>query len=226
MSADDLPFIPLQVNTSQRLPLVLLLDGSGSMENSGAIVELNASLKVLAEELKKDLIAAQRVQLLVVRFGGDDEVDVLTEWVDAIDFTPPVLAANGRTPLGKATSVALAKLEEQKSRYRSMAIPYYRPWVFLITDGEPTDEAWSRAAAQCRAAEQEKKLLFFGIGVGADANLAKLSEFSSRAPVKLQGLKFRELFMWMGSSAGSASQSALGSTVQLAPPADWMEVPT
>lgn len=223
MTETGIPDVALRDNQSQRLPCVLLLDGSGSMSGA-AIQELNSGLQLLSEEIKKDDIASQRVQLLVIRFGGDDEVDVLTDWSDAMSFEAPRIEADGRTPMGLAVQVALSKLEEQKERYRSHGIPYNRPWVFLLTDGEPTDDGWQGAASECRAAEQAGKLIFFGIGVGAAADLQKLAQFSTRTPQRLQGLKFKELFEWLSRSASTASKAAQGSNVQLAPPTEWMQV--
>jgi uncharacterized protein YegL len=217
-----LPDVALRDNTSQRLPLVLLLDASGSMADSGAIDELNAGVRLLEEELKRDDVASQRVQLMVIRFGGDAEI--LSDWTDAMSFSAPELTASGLTPMGDAVRLGLAKLEEQKARYRSNGIAYNRPWMFVITDGGPTDDGWAQAAAQCKAAEQADRLIFFGIGVGSAANLTKLADFSTRKPVRLQGLKFRELFQWVSSSVKSASKQAPGSNVQLAPPSDWMQV--
>jgi uncharacterized protein YegL len=139
-------------------------------------------------------------------------------------FEPPSIQANGRTPMGLAVRVALTKLDEQKARYRNHGIAYNRPWLFLLTDGEPTDEYWEQAASECRAQEQAAKLIFFGIGVGPAADVGKLARFSTRTPQRLQGLKFRELFLWLSRSATSASKAAQGSNVQLAPPSDWMQV--
>ena len=127
--------IALQDNTSQRLPCVLVLDGSGSMEGN-PISELNQGLKTLEEELKKDDTASQRVQLLVIRLGDDDKATILTDWTDAVDFKAPTVKAYGRTPLGKAMELALEKIEEQKVNYKANQIPYNRPWIFLIADGK------------------------------------------------------------------------------------------
>jgi uncharacterized protein YegL len=223
MSNIDIPDLTLTDNTSQRLPCVLLIDGSGSMSGQ-PIDELNAGLKVLEDELKKDDIASQRVQLLVIKFSGDRDVEVLCDWTDAMSFSAPHVTANGLTPMGEAVRLALVKLEEQKARYRANGIAYNRPWVFLITDGQPTDDDWEQAADQSRSAEQAGKLIFFGIGAGGDVDLGKLARFSSRQPVKLQGLKFKELFLWLSRSTSSASKAAQGTNVQLPPPSDWMQV--
>src|SRR5262245_4072891 len=134
MAASVIPDVALADNTSQRLPCVLAVDGSGSMDGQ-AIDELNAGLRLLEEELKKDDVASQRVQLLVIRFGDLDNVEVLCDWTDAMSFTAPTVVANGVTPMGQAVRLALRKIEEQKARYRSNGIAYNRPWLFLITDG-------------------------------------------------------------------------------------------
>jgi Mg-chelatase subunit ChlD len=101
MVGTEIPDVVFADNTSQRLPCVLVLDSSGSMEGA-RINELNAGLRVLEDELKKDDVASQRVQLLVIRFGGDNEVQVVTPWTDAISFSAPHLTANGLSPLGAA----------------------------------------------------------------------------------------------------------------------------
>jgi uncharacterized protein YegL len=220
-----IPDVALTVNTSQRLPCVLVLDGSSSMAAGGAIAELNEGLSILEKELKADPIASQRVQLLVIRLGGNDQVEVLVNWTDAMDFTAPTIVANGSTPLGAAVRVALSHLDEQKDRYKTNGIAYNRPWVFALTDGEPTDRDWESAARECKAAEEQQKLVFFGVGVG-QANLKLLGQFSSRPPARLQGLKFKELFVWLSRSASSASKAAQGSNAQLASPGDWMAAPT
>jgi len=228
MNETMIPDVVLTDNTSQRLPCVLVLDGSASMADpraeSDAIRELNSGLNILEEELKNDDISAQRVQLLVLRLGDDDQVEVVREWTDAMDFTAPTIEANGRTPLGKAMRMALDRVEEQKENYRSHDIPYNRPWIFLITDGQPTDLDWEDAAADCRQAEDDNKVVIFSIGT-AGADFDALKQFSNRSPVMLDGLKFRELFVWLSRSASSGSKASQDTQVQL-PAVDWGVVQT
>jgi len=220
-----IPDVALQDNKSQRLPCILVVDGSASMDGA-PINELNIGLKVLEDELKKDDIARQRVQVSVIRFGGLDQTEVLCEWTDAMAFSAPRVNAYGQTPMGKAVANAMQKIEEQKQRYRDHGIAYNRPWLFLMTDGEPTDLGWEHIADQCRTAEQAEKFIVWAIGVGHAADLSKLGRFSSRPPAKLSGLKFKELFLWLSRSASSASRAAQNSTVQLAAPTDWMQAPS
>lgn len=224
LMSNFIPDISLQDNTSQRLPCILVLDGSGSMAGV-SIDELNSGLRILEAQLKADDIASQRVQLLVIRFGGEDEVTILSDWTDAMDWTAPTIDADGRTPIGMAMRNALSLLEEQKQKYRSYGIPYNRPWIFLITDGEPTDNGWEKVAIECRNAETSGKAVIFGIGTG-DANLEQLGQFSVREPIKLDGLKFKELFIWLSQSASSASRTTQGTSTQLPSISGWGQIPT
>ena len=154
MSDAGIPGVGFDGNNSERLACVLVLDGSGSMAGS-PVEELNAGIRLLEDELKKDDEASQKVQLLVIRFGGDRRVEVLSDWQDAMEFHAPTIAANGSSPLGEAARLALVKIAEQKARYKANGIKYKRPWLFLHTDGEATDEGWELAAADCCAAVAE-----------------------------------------------------------------------
>jgi uncharacterized protein YegL len=207
MSLDQVPFgtDDFAVNPEPRLPCVLLLDVSGSMSGK-PIAELNQGLKDYRSELQADALAARRVEVAVVTFGG--EVRTACDFTTAEAFQAPTLEASGNTPLGAAVHQALAMVQQRKQAYRDNGIPYFRPWVFLITDGAPTDE-WHSAAEKVKAGEEMRAFAFFAVGVeGAD--LKVLGQIATRQPLKLQGLRFRDLFQWLSSSQRSLSQSQPG----------------
>ena len=218
---DIIPDIALVDNTSQRLPCILVVDASGSMEG-GPISELNAGLKVLEEELKKDEAARQRVRLLVVRVGGS--ASIATTWTDAIQFSAPHLTATGGTPLGEGVRLALRELDDEKRRYNANGISYNRPWLFIFTDGEPTDLDWEAAADECRTAEAANKAVIFPIA-SSGANVGNLGRFSTGPVHQLQGLEYRKLFLWLSRSARAGSVAQQGSSVQMPSPSEW-RVPT
>ena len=119
-------------NPEPRVPCVLLLDTSSSMTGQ-PIAELNAGLGVYREELLSDSLAAKRVEVAVVTFGG--EVATPVDFTTAESFNPPVLEPNADTPMGAAIHRAIEMVTDRKATYRANGIAFYRPWIFLITDG-------------------------------------------------------------------------------------------
>lgn len=220
MAGSAIPDVSLIDNSDERVPLVLCLDCSGSMNDGGAIDALNAGLRALDNDLKQDIIAAKRVRILLICFGGNDEVRVEGSWTDVRDFFPPTLEANGRTPTGAAVTLAVQMIEEEKARLRESGISYKRPLLYIMSDGAPTDE-WEGAAQLCVDAEAQNKLTVFPIAVGGEAHVDTLSAFGQRKAVCLDGLKFKELFIWLSASVKAVSQANKGQAVQLAPMESW-----
>jgi uncharacterized protein YegL len=216
MSDDQIPFehAELVVNPEPRCACLLLLDTSGSM-GGRPINELNAGLVTLKDELMADTMAVQRVEIGLVSFGP---VRVHSDFQSPDTWTPPHLEASGDTPMGAAIEQGLQMLDARKQVYKQSGIIYYRPWVFLITDGAPTD-SWRHAASLVPTGDndQSKTFSFFAVGVQG-ANMEILAQISRREPLKLQGLRFRDLFAWLSSSLGGVSQSTPGTEVPLTNP--------
>jgi uncharacterized protein YegL len=218
-------------NPNQRTPCVLVLDASGSMGGLSSngrtpIAELNAGIAALEQELRSDDTALVRVQLAIVSVGGPaNDANIMMDWTDATDFSAFPLTADGGTPLGKGVRIALQMIEQSKRDLSAAGISYTRPWMMVISDGEPTDPAdvWRAAVTECRAAEASKRVEIFTIGVEG-ANLSKLAELGKKPPLMLGGVKFKELFVWLSHSLSAASRSRAGDSIQLPSTDPWRNV--
>jgi len=208
------------MNQEDRCPVILLLDVSGSMYEDGKIDRLNEGLAAFRDEVMSDPIASLRVEISVITFGGS--VNVVHEFSTADALNVPRLGAMGNTPLGEAFDAALAEIEHRKTDYRANGINYYRPWIWIMTDGAPTDD-WQPAAMRAKQAEQDKKATVYCVGIGRDANMQVLTEFTSRPPLRLEGLQFREMFKWLSVSLARVSQAKAGAgdQVTLPPVQGW-----
>ena len=204
-------------NPEPRCPCVLLLDTSGSMQ--GAPIEaLNRGLQTFKDDLMRDPVAPKRVEVAIVTF--DNDVNVVQDFITADRFEAPKLECQGMTHMAAGINTVLDLVQARKDRYNQSGIPYYRPWVFMITDGRPQGEMpdfVDLAAQRIREEEATKRVVFFGVGVeGADIPI--LSEIVVRTPMRLRGLNFNELFVWLSRSMLAVSDSKVGEPVALQPP--------
>lgn len=209
-------------NPEPRCPCVLLLDTSGSMKGA-PISALNAGLRSFKDDLTKDTLSSKRVEVAVVTF--DTNVAIVQDFVTADQFDAPTLTAQGNTHMGAAIHQALDMIQARKEQYKANGIVYYRPWVFMITDGEPQgepDDVVGLAADRIKDDEDSKSVAFFAVGV-EKANMTRLSEIAVRAPVKLKGLNFVDMFEWLSRSMQAVSHSRVDEQVALPPPG-WTTV--
>lgn len=209
-------------NPENRCPVVLVLDTSASMQGT-PIEALNEGLAEFKFDVEQDALASLRVEVSLITFGS--LVQKRQEFVTIDDFTPPILTAAGKTPMGEALQLALSSLEDRKNLYRANGVSYYRPWVFLITDGAPTDGAlWQEAIQKVHQQEKDQLLSFFAVGVeGADRDILKELMPEGRSPFYLKDLKFKELFRWVSMSVKRVSMGKVGGgdMMELPPVHEW-----
>ncbi|NRB07248.1 MAG: VWA domain-containing protein [Richelia sp.] len=206
-------------NPEPRCPCVLLLDTSGSMHGE-AIEALNQGLLSFKDELVNNSLASRRVEVAIVTF--DSMINVAQDFVTADQFQPPILTAQGLTNMGSGINKALDLIQERKEQYRTNGIAYYRPWIFMITDGEPQgelDQVFEQATQRLQTDEANKRVAFFSVGV-ENANMNRLSQIAVRTPLKLHGLNFIEMFVWLSASMSVVSHSQVDEQVAL-PPIGW-----
>lgn len=159
------------VSEARPLPVILLLDSSGSMEGNKISI-LNAAVREMLQSLasEDDIVAA--IQVGIIQFGKTvgwhqpliPVEDVIGHWND--------LTASGKTPLGRALTLLRESLDD-KSIISSRA---YRPTIVLVSDGVPTDD-WGGPMTELLASPRASKAARFAMGIGADADSVVMSQF-------------------------------------------------
>jgi uncharacterized protein YegL len=211
---------------------VLVLDTSGSMAGD-KIRQLNDAIRFFQEDVASDDLARKRVELALLAFGGDVRLELGFSSVE--EMVAPTLKADGGTPMGAAIRRAIELVSERKASYRAVGTDYFRPWIFLITDGQPTDmssgdETWQQVVEAVRGGESRGEFLFFGVGV-EPADMKVLGEICppARPPLKLRPGHFKEMFAWLSKSQQRVSASRVGEQVPLPDPtgpSGWAEIET
>ncbi|MCM1176206.1 MAG: VWA domain-containing protein [Bacteroides sp.] len=237
-------------NYEQKCLCVLVLDLSGSMNEivddstavatgqtvfvdgknynivTGGISKLDnlvEGLQSFYTDIENDETTSQRLELAVVTFG--DSVNVIQSPTLISDIEMPGLMADGDTALVDAVEEAIDIVNNRKKWYKSTGQPYYRPWIILITDGEPdAGQDVSALANRIKKDTSEKKYVFLPIGVD-NANMQVLQNIQGQIPaMKLKGTKFSSFFKWLSASMGTVVSSEEGTAVDLSEGASiWME---
>lgn len=201
-------------NYGKRVPCVVIMDCSYSMKG-GPIEALNTGLKQFETEVKSDEKARRAARIMLIRVGALEEggpgVLIRTPFQDAADFIAPEEIASGATPLGEAILLALQKIEQEKAYLNQMSLSHHRPWLFVMTDGAPTDgeQVWKDVCAQTIKAISTKKVALFPMAVdgGKVEELQKLLGNSERQVAKLNSVNFSQFFEWLSDSMGGAADS-------------------
>ena len=208
-------------NREKRCPVILLVDTSASMSGD-PIEQLNRGLSAFKEDALRDTQASLSIEVAIVTFGS--QVKTVQDFVGIQTFQPHPLETQGATPMGEALVMAMDLVEKRKQSYKDSEIRYFRPWIFLITDGAPTDH-WQTAAQRLREEESQNRFLFFAVGVeGANFDVLSQISPSNRPPVSLKGLDFREMFVWLSGSMKRITNSKSGEMLSLPPIDGWGQI--
>jgi uncharacterized protein YegL len=208
------------VNMEQKTICLLLLDVSGSMEGE-PIRLLNEAIQEFYFDIANganglDPNTKDRLEISVVSF--DDDVQTLQKPALVEEFKMPKLTSRGgRTCTCKALKSAIDIVSERKAYYDSHAIDSARPWIVLMTDGNPypdTKEEIQEISEIIKNGVTANKYRVLGIGVGNSVNIDTLQYITGDSE-PLQGLKFGEFFKWLSRSMSIVSNKRPGEKADL-----------
>lgn len=153
--------------SSRRFPIYLLLDTSESM-NGESLELIRQGVKLLVSELKNDPFALETTYLSVITFGGTArQVVPLTELAL---FQEPTIDAGGSSAMGAALEELINCADRELVKWTADRKGDYRPLVFLMTNGRPTDR-WEQAADNVKA--KQWNIVACAAGSGSDEFLLK-----------------------------------------------------
>ncbi|NJO15033.1 MAG: VWA domain-containing protein [Thioploca sp.] len=207
----------------RRLPVYLLLDCSSSMTGQ-PIEQVRQGLRALLDDLSTEPMAVETVYLSVITFNSTaQQVIPLTE---LMQFKEPQIQASGATALGAALLLLTDCLEKEVRKNTINQKGDWKPLVFLMTDGMPTD-AWEVAAD---ALKQQKiaNLIAFAAGPGAEVNnLKRITDIVLKSDELSPGA-LKAFFQWMSQSILRTGKSvqimATESPVNLPPPPPQIQI--
>ncbi|EFA47090.1 von Willebrand factor type A domain protein [Yersinia pestis KIM D27] len=132
----------------RRLPVYLLLDTSGSMTGE-PIEAVKNGVQMLLSTLRQDPYALETAYVSVITF--DSSARQAVPLTDLLNFKLPELVANGTTALGDALSLTAKCIGNEVQKTTADTKGDWRPLVFIMTDGSPTDD-WRKGLSDFKAA--------------------------------------------------------------------------
>ncbi|WP_454989248.1 vWA domain-containing protein [Capnocytophaga sputigena] len=184
----------------RRLPVYLLLDTSGSMTGE-PIEAVKNGVQMMVHSLRQNPQAIETAFVSIITF--DFEAKQLIPLTDLASFQTVDLKAAGTTALGAALSLLADKLENEVTKTTLEQKGDWKPIVFIMTDGVPTDD-WQAGFQKLKAV---KKGLIVGCAAGNNADDKVLKEIADQV-VRLSNTdadSIGKFFQWVSASIATTS---------------------
>ena len=203
---------------TRRLPVYLLLDCSGSMMGE-PIEAVRQGVKALLSELRGDPQALETAYLSVITF--DSHARQIIPLTELMSFKEPEINAGGATALGDALNVLIDCVNSEVRKSTETQKGDWRPLVFILTDGSPTDVETFREAAQ--RIKGMKAANIIACAAGSNANTSYLKEITESVLMMntLSAGDMAQFFAWVSGSIKMSSKTLdnkPGAPIELAPP--------
>lgn len=186
----------------RRLPVYFLIDVSESMCGP-THDQLQKALQSIVADLRSDPQALETVHVAVLAFAG--KAKTLAQLTDILKFSPPRLPLGGGTALGKALMHLFQHLDKDLRKSSAAQKGDWKPLVFLLTDGHPTDDV---SAAQMAWNSTYRRICrMVAVSFGGEADHTILSRFTEEIVVfdpSASGA-FARFAIWVSRSIGITS---------------------
>ncbi|TND08558.1 MAG: von Willebrand factor type A [Bacteroidetes bacterium] len=203
----------------RRLPVYLLLDTSGSMTGE-PIEAVKNGVQVLISTLRQDPYALETAYISVVTFNTT--ASQLIPLTDLSSFQMQDIKAGGSTALGDGLKVLAECIDREVAKSTAETKGDWKPLVFIMTDGGPTDQ-WQAGLAEF----QRRKvgvIVACAAGSGADTNVLKQVTDVVVSLDTADSATIKAFFKWVSASISTGSQKVesgekeVGGLSELPPP--------
>ena len=209
---------------NRRLPVYLLLDTSGSMRGE-PVQSVNVGLRAMLASLRQNPYALESVHLSITTFDSRIVELLPLTALDAVVLPEIVCPESGATFLGQGLESICDKVDKEIVRSSSEQKGDWRPLLFIMTDGKPSDTmAFNEVIPRVKAANFAT-VIACAAGPKAvpdqlkqlTANVVSLDTMDSHA--------FSQFFQWVSATVTSGS-SSMGATasMELPPPPPEIQV--
>jgi len=208
----------------RRLPVYLLIDCSGSMYGE-RIEAVKQGIKSLITELKGDPQALETAYISVITFSSTAKQESgLTE---LMLFKEPVLNASGATMFGRALDILMECINNEVRKSTETQKGDWRPLVFILTDGSPSDVEDFKKVAEKLKAMKIANIIACAAGADADTTYLKMVTDNIIMMNTLTAGDFAKFFAWVSGSIKMTSKSIdanPGEGLELPPPPQGFQI--
>lgn len=191
------------MNIIRRLPVYLIIDCSESMAGP-AFEAVQNGLSVMLNELRGDPNALETVWLSIITFSH--RAKVLVPLTDICEFNNPQLTLGSGTSLGVALALLAERLKAEVVLQTAERKGDWKPIVFIMTDGDPTD-TWFAVADNFKSSITSKRANVIAVACGPHVNISNLKRVTPTvlAFKNPKEPSFKEFFKWISQSVQTTS---------------------